>query len=434
LPLQIIERGGYSPVDPRERVVAGFVAHDMPGFGYKTYRAEYGVGDQAIKLSSNQRASIENEYFRVEANAADGTFTVLDKPSGDTLAGLNRFVDSGERGDEYTYCPPKQDLFVDRPTAPPVIAVVEDGPVRSTLEVRMAYALPARLTKDRSGRADELVDCEIVTRASLYPGVARIDIETEVDNRAEDHRLRVHFPSGVRAERSAAEQHFGVVERPIGVPEHDNTWMETPVATYPQKTFVDVSDGARGLMLANRGLPEYEALPEEDGTITVALTLLRCVAWLSRQDMNTRRGHAGPPMYTPGAQMAGHWRFQYALIPHAGGWENAWAEAHRFARPLRAVRVTRGTGSLPAEGSLVTLVPGTAVLSALKPAEDDDSTVLRLYNIAPGPVDASVDLHAPHSAVERVDLNEENAQPIAANDGARLSLRTNEIVTLKFRT
>ena len=39
-PLQVIERGGTSPMDRRERVVAAFVAADVPGFGYKSFRVE----------------------------------------------------------------------------------------------------------------------------------------------------------------------------------------------------------------------------------------------------------------------------------------------------------------------------------------------------------------------------------------------------------
>ena len=167
----------------------------------------------------------------------------------------------------------------------------------------------------------------------------------------------------------------------MGLPEHDGTWLETPVAFYPQKTFADISDGAHGLMLANRGLPEYEALPEADGTVTLALTLLRCVSWLSREDLATRHGHAGPVMYTPGAQMIGRWTFEYSLIPHEGGWEKAFAEAHRFARPLRAVRVSRGSGGLPREGLAGRDRPAEVILSALKLAEDDGSVVVRVYNI-----------------------------------------------------
>jgi alpha-mannosidase len=194
-------------------------------------------------------------------------------------------------------------------------------------------------------------------------------------------------------------------------------------------------------MLANRGLPEYEALkpgsgqalPEADGTVTIALTLLRCVEWLSRQDLATRRGHAGPGMHTPGAQMIGRWKFQYSLIPHDGGWGKAYDEAHRFVRPMRAVRVSRGSGGLPETGSLAEIEPASVILSALKVAEDDGSIITRVYNIGDEPVEARIRLNHPASGAERVDLNEERPEPVPLADGAaRLILKPNEIVTLKF--
>jgi alpha-mannosidase len=299
----------------------------------------------------------------------------------------------------------------------------------------MAYSLPASLTPERQGRSEERADCQITTQVSLYPCVPRIDIETEVENTAKDHRLRVHFPTGRRAERSRAEQHFGVVSRPIGVPDHDDTWFETPVATYPQKSFVDISDGERGFMLANRGLPEYEALKEPDGTITIALTLLRCVEWLSRRDLSTRRENAGPSMHTPGAQLQGRWKFHYSLIPHAGEWEQAFPHAHNFVRPLRAVRTSRGDGTLLPSDSLIEIEPPEVVLSALKLAEDGDGLVARVYNVASEPVEARIRLLLPFQQVESVDLNEENPELIDTEGGVlRLQLQPNQIVSLRFQS
>ena len=456
--LQVIECGGHSPLDLRERVTFGFVAAAVPTFGYRAFRVEYGeatvgarlrVDDPSTKVSpkngtpsvsdtapdaSPLRPAVENEFFHVTADPTDGTLTVEDRRASAVYHALNRFVDGGERGDEYTYCPPTRDLFIDGPSTEPVVRVIESGPARQTLEVRMTYTLPARLTEDKQGRSNDRVDREITTRVCLYPGVARVDIETEVENQARDHRLRVHFPTGIRAEQSHAKQHFGVVSRAVGVPEHNDTWFETPVATYPQKAFVDISDGERGLMLANRGLPEYEALEEPDGRITIALTLLRCVEWLSRDDLSTRRGHAGPGMHTPGAQMQGRWTFRYSLIPHKGGWENAFAEAPRFLRPLRALRTWRGDGTLPASGSLLEIEPPEVVLSALKLAEDDDDVIARLYNIADRPVMGKIRLNARHGGVERVNLNEEEPSTVDVHDGhVELSLRPNEIATLKFK-
>lgn len=428
-PVQVIERGGTSPLDKRERVLAAFVASGVPGFGYKAYTPVFG-GISLPGVSAGR--SIENETFRVTGED-DGTLTVEDKRSGHALRRLNRFEDSGEKGDEYTYSPPDKDELVGAPKSPAQVSVTEAGPVRWTLEVRQTYSVPARIADGRNARSDVRVDIDIVSRVRLYPGVARIDIETEVENRAEDHRLRALFPSALASEDSHAEQHFGVVRRSTKAAEYDETWYERPVNTHPQKTFVDVTNNGRGLMIANRGLPEYEAFREDDGTATVALTLLRCISWLSRDDLPERPGHAGPGMYTPGAQMLGRWTFEYSIIAHAGTWQNAYAEAHRFARPLRAARVSGGRGEWPAERSLLAIDHPQAVMSAAKQAEDDEGTVVRVYNIGDEAIEAKVTLEEPHGKTRVTDMNEENARGVKAKDGAvPLELRPNQIVTLKF--
>jgi alpha-mannosidase len=428
-PLQMVARGLHSPRDNRERVEAAFVAPDVPGFGYKAFRVEY---DGTASGAKPEGKAIENEFVRV-AGEADGTLTVENRRTGGVLRGLNRFEDGGEAGDEYTYDPPQNDEIVREPNGPIRIAVTEAGPARWTLKVAQTYSLPPRLSEDRRSRSKEHIDCEIVSLVRLYPGVARVEIETTIDNRSEDHRLRALFPSAVVTGHSSAEQHFGVVERPVGLPEHDSTWHETPVSTYPQKTFTDLSDGERGLMIANRGLPEYEVLTDADGTATLALTLLRCISWLSRDDLRTRNGHAGPGMYTPGAQMPGRWRFEYALIPHEGSWQSAFSEAHRFARPLRAVRLPGGNGEWPRERSLLSIPMAEVALSSLKLAEDDDGIVVRMYNIANEATAANLMLREAYRGVHEIDLNEENEHPAAEQGGAvRLGFSPNQIVTLKF--
>jgi len=188
-------------------------------------------------------------------------------------------------------------------------------------------------------------------------------------------------------------------------------------------------------MLANRGLPEYEVLLGEDG-VTIALTLLRCVGWLCRGDMTTRRGAAGPVfLETPDAQCPGQHVFEYALVPHGGGWRRAFAEAHRFAVPMQARRSGTEGGALAWEGSLIDVTSSRLVLSALKPAENGDGVVARLYNIDDRPVRARVRLREPHEGVEVVNLNEEHIGDALVDDGwVQLSLRRNEIVSLLFKT
>jgi len=417
--------------DPRPgRVTIGFVAGDVPGFGYQTYRIEYEPASNVAGRSARGPA-IENAFFKVTVDRATGALNVLDKKSGARQRGLNRLIDGGDRGDEYNYCAPDPDLLVDRPAAPAEVRLVESGPARQTLEITMTYRLPAALAPERR-RARRTVACPVRVLVSLSPGVPRIDVRTEIENNAEDHRLRAHFPSGVRTEVSHAEQHFGVVTRPIALPKSDRTWAEEPVGTHPQKTFVDVNDGQGGLLIANRGLQEYEALDARGG-VTIALTLLRCVGWLSRMDFPSRRGHAGPPLATPGAQLLGHHVFEYCIVPHAGGWPRAYAEAHRFATPMRARWNRDGTGQLPASASLLELAGDGLVVSALKRAEDGDGAVVRLYNTLDEKAAGRVRLAERWARAEVVDMKEDPLAPADVVNGApRLDLRPNQIVTLRF--
>jgi alpha-mannosidase len=428
-PAQIIQRGGYSPLDSRERLTIGFVAPAVPGHGYAAYSVEYGeIGSRKSEIGG-ATATIENEHFRVSVDAADGTLSLLDKRTGAEVRGLNQFADGGDVGDEYTYCPPKADAIIREPVSVSA-RVTEHGPARKTLEVRLTLALPGASDDER--RSDERAECEVVSRVSVYPGVARVDIETEIENKASDHRLRVHFPTGISSDVSQAEQHFGVVERPVAVPVDDGTWFETPVGTYPQKSFVDISDGNHGLMIANRGLPEYEALLDEAGTITIALTLLRCVGWLSKGIMRTRKIQAGPAMKTPGAQLPGRWTFAYSIIPHQGGWQSAYHEAHRFARPLRAIRTSRGSGSLPPTGSLLDVKPADVIVSTVKLAEDGEGVVARVYNVSDQPATGRIRLHGANGTAQRMNLNEEEPEPVGIVEGAvPISLRRNEIATVR---
>ncbi|GAG69611.1 unnamed protein product, partial [marine sediment metagenome] len=49
-------------------------------------------------------------------------------------------------------------------------------------------------------------------------------------------------------------------------------------------------------------MPEYEIIPDNN---TIALTLVRSVGWLSRGDLEYKKGNAGPSFATPEAQCLG---------------------------------------------------------------------------------------------------------------------------------
>ena len=227
--------------------------------------------------------------------------------------------------------------------------------------------------------------------------------------------------------------HFEVVRRSLGIPKKGADWVEDPRPEVPQRAFTDASNGKLGLLLANRGLPEVEVIAAPSGA-EIALTLLRSVGWLSRDDLPVRPGHAGPGFETPGGQVPGKWVFDYALIPHAGDWQAAYPQAYAFEAPLRAMTSGLHAGERPAFGAFVSHTPVEFVISALKEAEDGRGWVVRGYNITAEPIEVTIKPWWAFAHAERVNLAEAAlAELVPTEDGSvNLAVGAYEVATVRF--
>lgn len=417
-----------------DQVEIGFVAPDVPAHGLKLFHFGPATPSRRPPLYGHEEATLENEYLSLQVSPADGSVRLIDRESGAIYWDVNSFVDGGDAGDEYTYSPPTVDRIVQGPDDPPTITVEERGPARQMVRVEFAMRLPKGLTEDRRARSEESVLCPVATWLAVYPGVPRVDIRTVFTNRATDHRLRVHFPTHLDARFSHADGQFAVIQHPIEPPPPTAGWIEHPTTTNPQLAFVDVHDDESGLLIANRGLPEFDVALLERGPC-IALTLLRCVGWLSRDDLATRHGAAGPVIPTPGAQMLGTHTFEYSLVPHVGGWENAIHQAYWFARPLRARWTSSHPGPLGPEVGFVAVSPASLILSAVKPAEKDDgSFIVRLYNVRDEPAEGVLRSYFALEGAEVTNLAEEWGERLDLEDEGtlRLSVGGHQIVTLRL--
>ncbi len=390
-----------------------FMARDIPGVGYRSYRLVNmpARGDASVGATAGPARTprLENKWFQVVADPQDGTLVVTDKATGRTYTGLNRVQDGGDRGDEYNYCAPASDTLVTTPAHPPVIEAWDEGVFGQSLVIKDRYAIPKDLTPDRSARVPETVEISVTTTVRLSPDVRRIDIRTELTNRALNHRFRVLFPTGLASKRAIVDGHFDRLERwPVPAVDTEG-WAEQPEPTHAQRTFTALEERGQGLLVAARGLPEVEHMTTESGS-TLALTLLRAVGWLSRDDLSCRQGHAGPERSTPGAQCLGPATFEYSLIPFGGDAFDLTAAAqvaYAYTAPLRGVATEVSAGTFSPSLQFVTIEPGELVLTAIKPAESGEGIIVRFYNSSEREVSGCLRFGLPLQRVIPTNLLEE---------------------------
>lgn len=369
---------------------------------------------------SKQCYEIENEFYRIEFDLETATLNVLDKKTGRLHRGVHRIVDKGDAGDEYTYSWPKNDKEYGLDAKNVTVKVESKGSICNEMIIQGHLSLPEQLTEDRKSRSSKLVDCELEIHVKLYQGLDRIDFHTIFDNQAKDHRLQVEFPTGVLVSRSSASSAFSVTQRDIDI-EIPEQWVEYPQTTHPTHGFIDVGDEEYGLTVATLGLTEFEAENREEQSF-IRLTLLRCVGWLSRTDLETRKGNGGWTIETPEAQCLGRHGFEYSLIYHTGDWRqgNSYGKCDRRTHGVR-IQQLRDSHQLAVSTenplSFLSSLPPEVRISAVKPAEHGDSVIVRLFSIADKPIYAELKLPDLVSEVYITNLKEERIQQLDIDKG-----------------
>jgi len=286
-----------------------FVADDLAQAGFTFYRLEREAAPPP-QAGASASGAIENEFYRIRP-APDGL--EIHALRGARRLGLH-FEDDGDRGDEYNFDPVPGARTI---TAPAKVSarIAEDGAVRKRISVSLEYAAGAALTPDRAARSAAAEPLTVELLATLYAGLDRIDFEAIVNNRSRDHRLRAALTTPIAAAESVHDTSFGIVRRPLKAAE--SAGVEDLYPTAPHRTFTAVEAADFSAALMSRGIYEAEVRPSANGA-TILLTLLRSVGWLSRSDLATRRGGAGPELETPGAQEPGEHRFEFALATTGG--------------------------------------------------------------------------------------------------------------------
>ena len=264
-----------------------------------------------------------------------------------------RLVRGKDFGDSYNYAPPEDDELVDAPVEERC-ETLEDGPLRRVDVVHRTYVWDGH-------------ELATATRLEQRAHEAFMRVRIEFDNPCEDQRVRVHVPLREPAETSLAEGQFAFVQRGR---HPEGGYGEVALATYPAGSLV----AAGGIVLLLEHVTEYELLDGE-----LALTVLRSIGLISRNENRYREDPAGPSLPIPDAQLRGPWSFSFAYLPRI---DDVLESAEAFRLPFVTAAGRGADTELTAEAG-PSLEGHGVVLTSLRPGR------ARLVNESPFEVAAS---------------------------------------------
>ena len=132
--------------------------------------------------------------------------------------------------------------------------------------------------------------------------------------------------------------------------------------------------------------------------------------------------------------MIGRHSFEYAIIPHRGGWSNAYPGAYAFNAPLRALSTSIHPGKLPRAMEFVWVEPKQFVIRTVKAAEKGNGWIVRGYNLGSETIIVTVRPWRPFARAARVTLAEKTPDWLvpAPDGGVQCRVQGHEIVTIRF--
>ncbi|MBR4941899.1 MAG: alpha-mannosidase, partial [Clostridia bacterium] len=249
----------------------------------------------------------------------------------------------------------------------------------------------------------------IIQDIKVYSSEPRIDFVTTADWKEKSILLKAHFPVAVNTDTATYDIQFGSVTRNT----HKNTSWDFAKFEVCGHKWADVSDNGYGAAVLNDCKYGYSA----DGS-ELALSLIKSAIFPNENA--DREVH----------------NFSYSFLPHAGTLADS--EVIKNGYLLNVPCETRvkdnDGGNLAPQFSLVSVESGSAIIEAVKPAENGDGAIIRIYEPRGRRTKAEIRLDSMIAAVEKTNLKEEACEAVELKDNkVTLNMGAFEIVTLRVR-
>jgi alpha-mannosidase len=405
-----------------------FIAADVPGLGYKTfYLSKSETGVASFSRSSPTTSIYANDFYEVEF-APGGLRRIYDKEIKADLLNTGKFLgfeifamqSVGNGAGEFgrVQQPTMEGLDqLSRHGASWRHDALESGPLKAVFRLQ-----------------EKLSNCTVEERIVIYNLIKRIDCEVSIlDWDGTPYReFRLALPVNAERGRVAYEVPMGVVEvgrgeiPGTGGPAYGSLNYDEPCSEIRPRevqNFLSVSGKEFGLTMSTSvAVNDYQ-----DPTPNPApYPVLQAVLLASR-----RSCHGEGNWYL----QEGDHHYRFSLTSHDPGWTNGYRTAIQSNSPLFVVLGAQPeTGAdLPEEKSFFGISAPNVLVSTIKKCEDDDSVIVRLYDIEGK--DAEVDLTSAFALdkAEHVNIIEEEGKPLPCQTkNVRLRLGHHAIETIKL--
>lgn len=351
VPIQIVRAERTNGTDKFETM---FMA-EVPALGWSTYYHYYHEDAEAPALPSvhAQKLLLENDRLKI-------TF--------DKYTGWIKSFYHKASGKEYAKAPMAKPVVI-RDYEPDTwshgvfsfreelgaftdaeFKIIEEGPIRAAVRVT-SYYNNSRLVQD----------------FTLYAGSEELEVRCFLDFRESFKIVKLSFPADIQTDTAVYSMPYGFIQKSAdGCEEHAHRWIA-------------VCEETTGLALLNDSKYSFDVLGTD-----MRMAIARGCGFADHYGVRDDRMEL---------QDQGEQAFTYVLMPFKA--EGLSAVVNRAAvlnQPLPAVPETHHEGVLPVSAEGLCVSAENCVVEALKSAEDENGTILRLYETAGRPTTVKLEL------------------------------------------
>jgi alpha-mannosidase len=382
----------YADLHGQEKLAVGGVT--VPALGHVSVPLGSGDGARMASAFRYDGRTLQTPFAIITFDDNGYMSSFVDVPSGRELAGNGHSLNALFMGEDvplsWDNWDIDQDIKLKLALQTDLVSreVAADGPLQ--FRIRSEYRIGSR-----SALKQDIV---------FYADDARVDFETVIDWKDRYQLLKAGFDVQVLSGQSRHEVQFGHVERPT----HRNTVYDQAMFEVCNHKWTDLSENRFGVAMLNDC--KYGVSVEESD---IRLTL-----------------HKGGCHPDPRGDEGIH-EVTYSFLPHQGGFqaETVIRPAYELNMPVKPTE-----GADREENSSLLLVDASNIIvEAVKPAEEDDAFVVRLYEAERSATAAKVTFGRKPKKAAVTNLLEEELEELKVSEEGeiRLSFRAFEIKTLK---